>query len=198
MSALLESLNSIAWKRAIFLGVLLSFVYYFFAYDDGKQMRNRLENLKQEVGEMQQKADQFQKLITNQQVIQEDMAVLGEKFKNLLKILPQDIKSSEVVARIQKISRESGAYMQTLQVEPLEEKELYFALPVLVKLHGSFSEFANFIYRIGQEQNIIRVRKLHIFRLGKKNSFKNLAMNVHLVHYKYNPHSYKTLDKKER
>ena len=189
MMRILASLNDMSWKKTLLFGVLLNLMYYFFVYDDGKGVRNQLTGIQREVKELEQKVEENKKVLSNQQAVKNEIGLLGEKFKKLLGVLPQQLKSSDMVARIQRASKASGTYMQSIQVDPVEEMDFYFIFPVSVTLNGSFSELADFIYKAGKTKHLIRVRKLKIFSFDSQPRRRKLRMEVQLSHYKYKPNS---------
>ena len=198
MREIFISLNSISLRKALLFGTMLSLIYYFFVYDNGKDLKSRLRDTQLEVKELEQKVEETKKIIANQQTVKNEIGSLGRKFKNLLAILPQQLKSSDMVARIQKISKSSGAYVQSIQVDSIEKEDFCFILPISVTLSGNFLELANFIYKIGKEQHLIRVRRLKISPFDSQPRRRILRMNVQLTHYKYNPNApSKNLGKEE-
>lgn len=87
----------------------------------------------------------------------ERVALLEERFGQLLALIPGELESVQVLEQIGRVARESGMQLQSYSPEPEIQGDAYVVHPVMVNLTGTFDAIGRFLEDISKLQHLITV-----------------------------------------
>lgn len=85
------------------------------------------------------------------------VALLEERFGQLLALIPGELESVQVLEQIGRVARESGMQLQSYSPEPEIQGDAYVVHPVTVNLTGTFDAIGRFLEGISKLQHLITV-----------------------------------------
>jgi len=100
--------------------------------------------------------------------------------KEQMRILPPDTEMSSFINDINNLAELCGLQISSVQPRKEEGKGFYAAIPVMLKLNGTYHQVAKFFYGVGQLERIINLDDISLS--GRRSSQKDgdiiLSVNV--------------------
>lgn len=183
------------WPKAVRLGALVilgllvfGLGYYLIIqpnltiYDDLSQ---KTETLKVEFEKLQHQA-------SNLNAYKNQMALMQERFGNMLKQLPTQNEMPSLLEDVSKTGIASGLTFELFAPAPEIKHDFYIELPISIVVKGNYNQLAIFLSRVAEMSRIVT---LHDFVIETQKADKNkkaqdeeLVMKITATIYRYRTH----------
>jgi len=151
------------WYVALIVGLVLSGgLFYALETYVFKELRRDIENDTKQLEELNQKIAQGKRVAEELPVFQERSAMLDQEFQRLLRILPTERQTDELIKRIKSLAERGGFRFATFQPQAFAKQDFYTEWPINVQLEGSYHELALFFDRLARFSRIINVDSMQV------------------------------------
>ena len=117
----------------------------------------------------------------NLMAYRQQMAEIQKLIQALSSQLPNDNAIPELIEQIGEQAQNNRVSIQSLKLQPIEDKEVYLAQPIALEVSGSFHNLSLFIASITGLQRIVT---LHNFTLQPGTELLNLRIQAMTYHNK--------------
>lgn len=180
------------WPMPIKIGVLaiMSILIFFLGYyliiqaniEQLDTLTRKEEKLKTEFELLQHKA-------SNLNAYKNQMALMQERFGNMLKQLPTQNEMPSLLEDISKTGIASGLTFELFAPSPEIKHDFYIELPIQIVVIGNYHQLAIFLSRVSQMSRIVTLHDFVIEAPGldkqKKGQGEQLAMKITATIYRY-------------
>jgi type IV pilus assembly protein PilO len=151
------------WWVALILGLVLAgALYYALDAYVFKQMRLDIESASQELETLQQKVREGKAAEGRLAQFREESERLNVELQRLLRILPTERQTDELIKRIKSLAERGGFRFATFQPQAFVKQDFYTEWPINVQLQGTYHELALFFDRLAKFSRIINVDSMAI------------------------------------
>lgn len=164
------------WPNPIKIGVvfflslmLIGMGYWLIAKGNFEQY----DILKTEESTLKGDFERKQHQAANLQAYRNQMAIMQERFGNMLKQLPTKNEMPGLLEDISKTGIASGLTFQLFAPLPEIQHDFYIELPIKIAVVGRYHQFAVFLSRVAQMSRIVT---LHDLMIGKDNISDNAGL----------------------
>jgi len=148
-------------------------LFYQEELDQLESLERRHKKLKRDLASFKQKHATYIRDI-------EELNRRRARQKEQMRILPRDTEMSSFVNDINNLAELCGLQISSVTPKSEEGKGFYAAIPVMLKLKGTYHQVAKFFYGVGQLERIINLEDISLS--GKTSSQKDgdiiLSVNV--------------------
>jgi len=148
-------------------------LFYQEELDQLESLERRHKKLKRDLASFKQKHATYIRDI-------EELNRRRARQKEQMRILPPDTEMSSFVNDINNLAELCGLQISSVTPKSEEGKGFYAAIPVMLKLKGTYHQVAKFFYGVGQLERIINLEDISLS--GKTSSQKDgdiiLSVNV--------------------
>lgn len=155
------------WPRTVKIGavfclswLLVGVSYWFIAQKNFDQY----DTLKAEESGLRRSFEMKQHQASSLQAYRKQMAIMQERFDNILKQLPTQNNIPRLLEDISKTGIASGLTFELFAPLPEIQHDFYIELPIKMGVVGSYYQFAIFLSRIGQMNRIVTLHDFIIAR----------------------------------
>lgn len=162
---------------AAFIAVLS--VGYYFIIDTKLQELSEYKNLQsKQINEFGKKYA----LVSNKESYEKQMIELDLMFSSFLEKMPVDAQVPETLEDITKVASQSGLVTSIISLQSPVDFDVYFELPVDIKVEGSYHDLGEFVAGLTQLRRLV---SLHDFSLETTEN-GSLALNLGAKTYQFN------------
>lgn len=143
-------------RIAVFAGTIVVlaglFVYFVFLpkSDEIGRLEERIESLERQVVLARTRARNLAKLKV-------EMAELDERFKEALKLLPNEREIPTLLRTITQMGSDSNLEFHLFKPEREIPKDFYVAIPVSIEVAGGFLDVISFFDKVGGMERIVNI-----------------------------------------
>lgn len=180
------------WPRPIKIGVMVIMAILVFGIgyyliiqpniDQYNELSHKEESLKTEFESLQHKA-------SNLNAYKNQMALMQERFGNMLKQLPTQNEMPSLLEDISKTGIASGLTFELFAPAPEIKHDFYIELPIQIVVIGNYHQLAIFLSRVSEMSRIVTLHDFVIETPGldkqKKGQGEQLVMKITATIYRY-------------
>jgi type IV pilus assembly protein PilO len=156
------------WTKGVFLAVVLISTVLIFNFMSWEPLNNEIKALKGQYKTLEAKYLEQKRIADNLGEFKKKSKELEENLQLALRQLPKSKEIPTLLRDIYTEGRKSGVAFKTFQPQSEQKKKLYAALPIKLKLEGSYHEIAVFLDRIGKLSRIVNVDDIELSALSDK------------------------------
>jgi type IV pilus assembly protein PilO len=174
-------------RKALFVGLILTGVWYFALYNDGSATQARLTIIEQDIQSEKAKEQESDLALKEIAAVQASLGSLSDQFKMVSAQLPTDIQMAEIIRTVDKVSVATGLTVKSKEPRTSVKQDLIEILPLRVSANGTFAEITSFFYYLSTIERIVRVKS---FKMTSPNEFRKgqrLSLDADVVSYKFVP-----------
>ncbi len=158
--------------------VLLIFgAYYYFIYNSKK---NDIDQLQSKLEVLQIDLKKKQAIAGNLERYKKEVARLNDDLKKALIKLPGKKEIPSLLSNISRLGKESGLEFLTFSPKPEVSKGFYAAIPIDIKVSGSFYEVAVFFDKVSRLSRIVNATFLKMTK-AKSSGEGGILLNTSCV-----------------
>lgn len=151
------------WYVALVLGLVLAGgLFYALNTYVFKEMRSDIERNTVELEDLRQKVREGKAAEARLPQFREESERLDAELQRLLRILPTERQTDELIKRVKSLAERGGFRFATFQPQAFAKKDFYTEWPISVQLEGTYHELALFFDRLARFSRIINVDTLQI------------------------------------
>lgn len=200
-----EKLNQLTMGKAFLIGVVLTVVYYFMWYNNGAVEEGQIATAQQEVQKSRAELEKIKQALVDAERYQKAMAELGAEMERVVKAIPAELNSLDLMKAISTEAKSVGAEINNLNAptssagrsrqSPAEgATDFYEVVPIDVDITGTYNQLMLFLSNLTKLDKIITAQKLtmSISQRGSGASVGSVPiinMKASLQAYRYSPPS---------
>jgi type IV pilus assembly protein PilO len=151
------------WVWAITIAVVLGGLYYFLWPYQQQQDTRRLRQA--ELDKLTAEVLKAQKIADRHDEFKRDVARLEETFKTLLRILPVDRETPELLKDVQGFVTDTNLVMERFTPAlTARQKDFYSEWPIKLQLRGSYNDLIIFFNKVANYRRVINISGLDVKR----------------------------------
>ena len=182
-------LHNLTFGRAIVIGIVLAAIYYFAMYNDGVSLEKQISTSRQDISKNKQEITNIEKAIQDADRYQKVMAELGEEMGRVLKAVPSQLTSLDLMRTIPNEAKSVGVQINSVSpaqafragTNPLEDKTVVEPIAVNIELTGTYNQTMQFMSNLTRLDKIVSIRQL---TLTSRTDTGPRKTNVPLVNFK--------------
>jgi type IV pilus assembly protein PilO len=146
-------------KAAVTAGVLLAIggAYYFLYYMD---LSDQIAAQKGRATQLETEKRTYESRKQEYVAYRDELRVLQEEQRELLKALPKKAEIPGFMANIQEQAELSGLEVLTLKIESEVPEELYVRIPVRMEVRGGYHSLSKFFKNVSELRRIVNIENL--------------------------------------
>ena len=154
---LIYSLSKMSLTQILALGLFLSGIYWFTDYDNGDQLREKIDNVKVQIKQTDLKIKKVKTELENIKRLKKSVEVEGSKsIQLILEYIPNSLTTATISSYINKEAKESGIdIINRADRGVLDFENFYEILKVRIKCSGSFPQIVYFLSKLTQQKIIL-------------------------------------------
>jgi type IV pilus assembly protein PilO len=161
-----ERLKSLTFGKSILIGIALAAGYYFALYDDGSSLEKQIALAKVEVKKSKDEVANVRTAIEDAERFQQTMSVLGAEMDKVLKAIPAQLTSIELMKIISNEAKTVGAEInqlmspQNFRNDSDKTVKFYEPVPIDVDLTGTYNQIMLFLSNLTKLDKIITTNQM--------------------------------------
>ncbi|UOF02933.1 type IV pilus inner membrane component PilO [Bdellovibrio reynosensis] len=185
MNKFFDQLAAQPFNKVLFIGLVLTGLYWYAVYDDGTAVDEQIATIAQQLQEEENKKKDTDATLKQVQEMQEKVGQLSAKYQEISRRLPSVLFSIDINKAIDDFARNSGVSVKSKKPSENIKKEVVEEVPVEVSLEGSYAELAQFTFLVSTAERMARVKNIVISE-PEPNS-KRIKFEGQVVGYKLAP-----------
>lgn len=190
MNKLFDQLSVQSIGKILMLGVLLTFAYWYFIYDDGSAIDQQIVGLDQELATEEAKKKDTDATLKQVQEMQEKIGILSQKYQEISTRLPSVLFSIDINKAIDDFARSANVSVKVKKPGENIRREVVEEVPVDVTLEGSYAELTQFAYVVSTAERMARAVNIVITPVDAGS--RRLKLEGQVIGYKLAPQVQKT------
>lgn len=158
-------------KSLILIGVLILVVAYFgynglgaFNYPGVAGWQAEAAKLEAERNKLKANIESAQLMVANLDKVKKDREMLEAQLKELVKRLPGERESAEVLRSVESLAGRSGLTLGGVKRRPVRTQELYAELPMEVGLGGGYPDVVKFADQLSRLDRLVTLNEFNVQR----------------------------------
>lgn len=146
------------------------------------------DSLVREEKNLKQQFERKQYLASNLQAYKNQIAIMQEKFGDMLRQLPTKNEMPGLLEDISKTGIASGLVFESFAPEPEVIHDFYIELPIKIAVLGNYHQLAVFLSRVAQMRRIVTLHDFQVTVADKEKQKENndlLLMKLTAKIYRY-------------
>ena len=166
-------------QKMIVLIMLLAGICVFYWFLFYQPIQESLNKLNKQETELQKKLWENKAIASNLDKFREELAILDEELKQAISLLPNDRDIRTLLRQMSVLGSKSG--LDFLYFKPGAEtsRGFYSAIPITLRLAGSYNEVAVFFDKVGKLDRIINISDIDFS--GAKVESNKVTLNVNCM-----------------
>lgn len=160
MSKFIEMLVGQEVSKILFMGLVLTGLYWYAVYDDGTALESQIAQVSQQLQQEEAKKKDTDATLKQVQEMQEKVGQLSLKYQEISRRLPAVLFSIDINKAIDDFARNAGVSVKTKKPGENTKREVVEEVPVSVTLEGNYSELARFTYLVSVAERMARVQNV--------------------------------------
>jgi Tfp pilus assembly protein PilO len=132
--------------------------------------RQEIARLDTEVTETQAKLEETRRIAAKRDGLIEELAAVRDMIARFEEKLPTEKEVPKLLSQFQQIAELSGVKYQTINAEPIDERDLFVRIPFKVEVMGRYPEIGEFLRSLEFGDRFIKVENLDIGSEAKGDS----------------------------
>jgi type IV pilus assembly protein PilO len=159
----LKQLEGKPWYYGLGIGVALALALYAVAYyqiPNFSEMKQTLENKKNELDALQQKITQGRAAERRLPQLREEVRRTELDLQRLLSILPTARNAEELIKKVQALANQGELFTKKWAPKEYINRDFYAEWPIELQVDGSYHNLALFFEKIARFSRIINIEDL--------------------------------------
>lgn len=158
-----EQLRNLTMTKCLVVSLVLAGFYYAGAYNDGTALETQIAGMDQQLSANQTEVAAVQKAIQDAERYEKTMAALGKEMEVVLKAIPKDISSVDLMKIISNEAKVVGVEINSLgdsRGNPENSTALYVPVAVDLAIKGTYNQVMLFLSNLTKLDKIINTANL--------------------------------------
>ncbi|TKJ33728.1 hypothetical protein CEE39_03335 [bacterium (candidate division B38) B3_B38] len=156
----LSKLSTTAQLLVIVLIIVGFFIVFYVSIYSGKA--EQIEQKKTKLSALQQEIERGEATAKRLGEFQQEVERLRSRFQIMLRILPNQKQTEDLLRKIQSLARDSNLDIKRFDPGDLVRKEFYAEYPISMRVHGSYHNLATFFDKVSKLSRLINITGLVI------------------------------------
>lgn len=189
-----EKLRQLPFGKAFLIGLVLAAIYYFGPYDSGSNLEASIQGLESQITATKAELDKIKIAIRDAEVFQETKQARGQELDTVLKAIPEQISSLDLMRILSNEAKGVGASILSINhqsgARTVDPKAFFEPVTVTVNLEGSYNTLMQFLSNLTKIDRIITISSLNLKLQDQNIESKGptlLRMSGEFRAYKYLP-----------
>lgn len=159
----LKQLESKPWYYGLGIGVVIALLLYAAAYyqlPNFSEMKQTLENKKNELDQLNQKITQGRAAERRLPQLREEVRRTELDLQRLLQILPTARNAEELIKKIQALAGQGEFFLKKWTPKEYINKDFYAEWPIDLQIDGTYHNLALFFEKVARFSRIINIEDL--------------------------------------
>lgn len=182
-----EYLNKLTLRNACLIGVGIAVFYYFVMFDSGLIKKNQTKTTNAKIAELKRKIKSIESKIVQAGQYQQTVAELGSELTRIIKYIPSDFTSSQLIRIVSVEAASSGLRIEDIKDASAKGKkyDFYQEIMVQVKINGRYNQMLTFLSFLTRVNKIITIHDFKLTGSKSKSDETGLKLDITLVGYRY-------------
>ena len=183
-----EKLKQLGIEKAILIGIVLTFVYYFALYDNGDVLETSLLTNAAMVQQKTKELEVMQRTLADAKKHQEVAAKLGKDLEQVLSAVPQEYNSVELMKLISSEAKTVGLNILSLTGSEglaADPGKNFVPIQVTVSLRGTFNQVMMFLSNLTKVGKVILTKNLTLTSAVSAGTSPSMGFSTTLEAYRY-------------
>ena len=189
MNSFLARLSAMTMQRALIVAALIGAFYFFTMFDDGSSFDQKIKNVDNEISNEDKKAKASDEAIKKLEQIRSSIATLQDQFKLMAQQLPTETNASEILKTVDTLAKSAGIGIKLKEPREAKKEDFVEALPLHLRLQGTYSEITMFLYYVSIMERITRLRGFSLEKVANSENEKlksgTLVFDGEIMSYRY-------------
>ena len=159
----LKQLEDKPWYYGLGIGVVIALLLYLAAYyqlPNFSEMKQTLENKKNELDQLNQKITQGRAAERRLPQLREEVRRTELDLQRLLQILPTARNAEELIKKIQALAGQGEFFLKKWTPKEYINKDFYAEWPIDLQIDGTYHNLALFFEKVARFSRIINIEDL--------------------------------------
>lgn len=190
-----DALKQLTLNKAIITGIFLAGFYYAAMYDSGERLEQSIQNSNSQIAAKKAELATLERSLVDSEVHRETSKKLGSEMETILKAVPEDYKSPQLMRTLSEQAKASGTSIEALAPAvnqgAQDQGSEFKPVVVSVSLSGTFNQVMLFMSNLTKVGKIILVNKLELVPTSPDSVFEEnspkLRYEAEFQAYRYEP-----------
>jgi len=160
-----EKLKQLDTAKALFIGLALGAAFYFLFYNDGSALKSAVEAAHAQIQQKTSEVESMKKTLVDAQKHKELSAKLGEELDQVIKAVPENFNSVELMKLVSTEAKSVG--LNILSISGAEGKATdpgnnFVPVNVTVSFSGTFNQIMMFMSNLTKSGRIILTKNVSL------------------------------------
>lgn len=147
----------------LLLNIMLMGGYYFLEYNDGSAIKSAIAQLEKDKVKVQEDISDLELKLQDVQKMDESMKTHAEEISQLIKYIPNELTSSQILKHLNHLTKASGIHLEDIKnYGTVKKEELYEKLRINMKIRGFFSQVLLFLSKVTELNIFVTVEEFTI------------------------------------
>lgn len=128
------------------------FVYFVYLPKTGE-----ISNITDDISHLKQRLVVAKKRAKNLAKFEEEQARVDARFREALKLLPNEREIPSLLGTVSQLGRESDLEFQLFSPQKENSQDFYIEIPVAIEVNGNYHNVATFFSKVGRMERIVNI-----------------------------------------